>query len=118
VREAKESADALLKTSLRDNLLIVSQFLRLAAARRVENAESSEDENQALEGVLLAVYSGDEGAVSTMTKLVEGVEEQTLSTAGEQLQSTCEGKRSSDLCIANTLRRTHQSPLTSIQVTI
>lgn len=43
----------------------------------------------ALEGVLLNVYSGDEGAVSTILKLIEGSEEKTQSVSGEELQTSC-----------------------------
>ena len=89
VREVEKKADADAKRTVRDNFLALSQFLRLAAARRAEEADPTLDENMALEGVLLAVYGGDEHAVSTMIKLVEGSDEKTVGTAGEQLQSTC-----------------------------
>ncbi len=99
---AKEQADAVAKlaqkaeadasAALHDSLLILSQFLRLAAARRGEDADTTLDENMALEGVLLQVYSGDESAVATMLKLVQGSDEQTRSTAGETLQTTCKCK--------------------------
>lgn len=88
--EIKEKAVAEAKETLHSNLLILSQFLRLAAARRAEDADSTADENMALEGVLLHVYSGDENAVATMLKLVEGTDEQTRSTNGDVLQTTCE----------------------------
>jgi hypothetical protein len=84
---AKAEADA--NETLRSNLLTLSQFLRLAAARRTEDADSSSDENMALEGVLLHIYSGDENAVATMLKLVQGADEQTRSTTGDALQTTC-----------------------------
>lgn len=89
VREVKEKAESDLKRTVHDNLLILSQFLRLAAARRAEEADPTLDENLVLEGVLLAVYGGDEKAVSVMLKLVEGTDDHAHSTAGEQLQSTC-----------------------------
>ena len=89
VAELTEKADADANTALHSNLLILSQFLRLAAARRVEDADSSSDESMALEGVLLHIYSGDENAVATMLKLVQGADEQTRSTAGDTLQTTC-----------------------------
>ena len=97
---AKEQADAIAKltqkaeadaaVALHDNLLILSQFLRLAAARRAEDADATSDENMALEGVLLNIYSGDENAVAAMLKLVQGSDEQTRSTGGDALQTTCE----------------------------
>ncbi len=89
VAEVTEKAKADANVSLRSNLLILSQFLRLAAARRAEDADSSSDESMALEGVLLAIYSGDENAVANMLKLVQGDDEQTRSTSGETLQTTC-----------------------------
>lgn len=71
------------------NMLLLSQFLRLAAAKRAEEPESEVDANQALEGVLLQVYSGDNTAVETMVKLINGSEESTYSTSGTKLQTTC-----------------------------
>ncbi|KAI0518287.1 hypothetical protein F5B22DRAFT_600663 [Xylaria bambusicola] len=82
----KVAADA--KQSLHDSLLALSQFLRLAAARRSEEADAALDENMALEGVLLNVYSGDEHAVATMLKLIDGSDEKTRSVAGDELQTT------------------------------
>jgi hypothetical protein len=89
IAESKAKADAEADASLRINLLHLSQFLRLAAARRAEDVDSTADENLALEGVLLHIYSGDDNAVETMLKLVRGVEEQTTSTGGDALQTTC-----------------------------
>lgn len=90
INELTEKAAADAKQSLHDSLLALSQFLRLAAARRSEEADAGLDENMALEGVLLNVYSGDEHAVSTMLKLIEGSSEQTRSVTGDELQTTCE----------------------------
>jgi hypothetical protein len=86
--EAVAEAQAGFKQQLHDNLLLLSQFLRLAAYRREEAKEPESDESQAIEGVLLAIYSGDEGAVSSMLKLVEGSEDPILSVPGDQLQTT------------------------------
>lgn len=69
--------------------MVLSQFLRLAAHRRAEAPESTEDEDQALEGILLGVYGGDEAAVSVMLRLCEGTEDKTVSVGGETLQTTC-----------------------------
>ncbi|KAI2631761.1 hypothetical protein GGS21DRAFT_491664 [Xylaria nigripes] len=88
IRKLTEQATANAQKTLHDSLLILSQFLRLAAARRSEEADASLDENMALEGVLLNVYSGDEHAVSTMLKLIEGISEVTVSVAGEELRTT------------------------------
>lgn len=77
------------KKSLDENLLVLSQFLRLAAYRREEGSDPESDETQAIEGVLLAIYAGDDTAVSAMLKLVDGVNDKVLSVPGEELQTTC-----------------------------
>lgn len=87
--DAVEEAEAGFKNTLHDNLLVLSQFLRLAAYRREEAKDPESDESQAIEGVLLAIYSGDESAVSSMLKLVNGTDDQVLSVPGEQLQTAC-----------------------------
>ena len=86
---AVSDAKAGLKQELHDGLLVVSQFLRLAAARRQEDADQSLDENLALEGVLLAIYAGDESAVNTMLKLLGASEDKTTDVAGKTLETTC-----------------------------
>ncbi|KAI1404436.1 hypothetical protein F4819DRAFT_483609 [Hypoxylon fuscum] len=88
INQLKEQAAIETKKVQRENLLVLSQFLRLAAARRTEEADSGLDENMALEGVLLNVYSGDDNAVSTMVKLIEGSDEKTFSVNGDELQTT------------------------------
>ncbi|KAI1857988.1 hypothetical protein JX265_011018 [Neoarthrinium moseri] len=85
---ATEKSAADIKQSRHDNFLVLSQFLRLAAARRSEDADAGLDENMALEGVLLNVYSGDENAVATMIKLVDGADEKTRSVSGDELETT------------------------------
>lgn len=77
------------KKSQQEHLLVLSQFLRLAAYRREEAKDPESDESQAIEGVLLAIYAGDETAVASMLKLIEGSEEPILSVPGEHLQTTC-----------------------------
>ncbi|KAG5940244.1 hypothetical protein E4U59_002575 [Claviceps monticola] len=95
----KEKADAVSKAqigfqqSLRDNFLTLSQFLRLAAYRREEASETESEENQstesqAIEGVLMAIYTGDDNAVSSMLKLVHGTDEKVLNVSGETLQTS------------------------------
>ena len=90
MREATEAATAAGEKKLHDSLLTLSQFLRLAAARRADDQNQQLDENLALEGVLLQVYAGDESGVTTMLKLVQGVEETTKGVSNEPLQTTCE----------------------------
>lgn len=90
VAEVKKQAEADAKKSLHDGLLVLSQFLRLAAHRRAEAPESAEDEDQALEGILLGVYGGDEAAVNVMLRLCEGTEDKTIGVGGETLETSCE----------------------------
>lgn len=82
--EVKEVFDK----SFQENLLLLSQFLRLAAYRREEGRDPESDETQAIEGVLLAIYSGDSSAVAAMVKLLQGSAEQVVSVPGEKLEST------------------------------
>lgn len=89
VAEAKEAVEAAAKKELQDSLLIVSQFLALAAQRRAEDVDQSDDENMALEGVLLSIYAGDASGVVGMQKLVRGEDEPTKSVAGVLLATTC-----------------------------
>jgi hypothetical protein len=90
VAAAKADAATESKKEQQKNMLLLSQFLRLAAARRAEETDSALDENMALEGVLLAIYGGDDNAVAAMTKLIEASEEKTFAVTGEFLNTTCE----------------------------
>ena len=56
------------------NLLVLSKFLRAAAAKRQGGDETS-PENRAFEGALLLVYGGEAGAVTAMEKLILGSED-------------------------------------------
>ncbi|RYO80697.1 hypothetical protein DL766_002922 [Monosporascus sp. MC13-8B] len=108
--EIKEKAEADSKKTLHDSLLTLSQFLRLAAARRSEEADAGLDENMALEGVLLSVYSGDEHAVSTMLKLIEGSDEKTVSVNGEELQTTFGQVKAAAAAHVNTILSADAAP--------
>ncbi|KAI4119845.1 MAG: hypothetical protein LQ345_000312 [Seirophora villosa] len=55
----------------KDNLLVLSKFLRAAAAKRQGGDEAS-PENRAFEGALLLVYGGEAGAVAAMESLIVG----------------------------------------------
>lgn len=97
VEEAVEAARAAHKQDVDSAFLVVSRFLRLAAARRTEEANPDSDENQALEGVLLLLYTGDEVSVETTRKLVAGAADKTTSTAGDELPVTCKCSECSKL---------------------
>lgn len=93
VAQAKADAHAEAKAEFEkaqgENLLVVSQFLRLAAYRREESQDPESDESQAIEGVLLAIYAGDQSAVSAMQKLVNGTSDLIASVSAQPLTTTC-----------------------------
>jgi hypothetical protein len=74
---------------LRGGLLVLTQFLRLAAHKRNSPENADSDEARAFEGVLLGVYGGDEKAVDTAIKLMEGTEDNVPSVEGELLPVKC-----------------------------
>ena len=84
VRQAKESS----KKELSAKLLVLSRFLRAAAAKRQDGDESAE-ENRAFEGALLLVYGGDENAVKAMENLIDGSEELVATVEGSLSEFTC-----------------------------
>jgi len=89
VAAAKAEVIASSEQEQRADLLLLSQFLRLAAIRRGdEEADVNLDENKALEGVLSQVYTGDLSAVTTMVNLIQGSQQTTVSISAEPLQTT------------------------------
>jgi septum formation inhibitor MinC len=84
VDEAKREAEQLEN----DHILLLSKFLRLAAARRQEG-QADTDEGRALEGLLLSVYGGDANACTAVHKLVNGVGEKVFSTEHTLVDFTC-----------------------------
>ena len=76
------------KAEAKDSLLVLSKFLRAAAAKRQDGDETTE-ENRAFEGALLLVYGGDINAVLAMEKLIEGSDEKVPATNGDTLEVTC-----------------------------
>lgn len=87
---------------LKSKLLIFSQFLRCAAAKRVDEANQNSAESKAFEGALLYVYGGDEVAVDTALKIIDGSEEMVPSIDEENLGVKCKSLLSStsDLALA------------------
>lgn len=77
-------------TELRKKMLVFSQFLRAAAAKRNVEEDASTDENMAFEGALLLVYGGDQKAVDTAVSIVEGSDEQVPNIEGAPLPIKCE----------------------------
>ncbi|KAK4505079.1 hypothetical protein PRZ48_003042 [Zasmidium cellare] len=73
---------------LRSKLLLFSQFLRAAAAKRTIEEDADTDESKAFEGALLLVYGGDDKAVDTAINLIEGSDEHVPSIEGTPLPVT------------------------------
>jgi undecaprenyl pyrophosphate synthase len=71
-----------------DDLLVLSKFLRAAAAKRV-NGDEGPNENRAFEGALLQVYGGEDTAVAAMQKLILGSDEQVPGVDSEAVEYTC-----------------------------
>ncbi|KAL1636926.1 hypothetical protein SLS56_001023 [Neofusicoccum ribis] len=80
--KAEEEAKA--DKATKQRLLIFSQFLRAAAARRQQGDDESEL-SKAFEGALLLVYGGNPEAVEAAEKLISGSEEHVLSTESLEL---------------------------------
>ena len=84
---AEAAADG--KKEAKDNLLVLSKFLRAAAAKRQGGDESS-PENRAFEGALLLVYGGEVGAVVAMESLISGSDEKVPTVDQNPSDFTCE----------------------------
>lgn len=72
----------------KDNLLVLSKFLRAAAAKRQGGDETS-PENRAFEGALLLVYGGETGAVAAMESLIAGDDEKVPTVDQVPSDFTC-----------------------------
>jgi hypothetical protein len=89
VAAAKAEAQATAIKEQEESLLLVSQFLRLAAIRRGEEENAELEENKALEGLLAAVYTGNAKAVTAMVNLIQGSSENLKSVDNENTTVTC-----------------------------
>jgi len=88
VANAKAEAQGAAKKEQQENLLVLSQFLKLAAIRRGEDETAEREESKALEGLLAAVYEGNSNAVTAMLNLIQGSSEY-ISFNSEPLTITC-----------------------------
>lgn len=86
--EAATSAQSRSKQDLQDNLLLLSKFLRAAAAKRQDGDETAPD-NRAFEGVLLLVYGGESNAVTAMESLINGSDERVPTIDATPSELTC-----------------------------
>ncbi|EPS27459.1 hypothetical protein PDE_02402 [Penicillium oxalicum 114-2] len=83
IADATESSARL----LREQLLTLTKFL-CAAANMRHSGETESLESRALEGVLFQVYGGNQKAVDSMVKLVEGADEKVIGVEGDALEMT------------------------------
>lgn len=81
------------KDDAKETLLILSKFLRAAAAKRQAGDETS-TENRAFEGVLLLIYGGETDAVEAMERLVSGADEKVQTVDGILSDFTCKNSAS------------------------
>ena len=81
----------------KENLLILSKFLRAAAAKRQGGDETS-PENRAFEGALLLIYGGEASAVSAMEKLITGSDELVPTVDQVLSEFTCGSSFPLDSC--------------------
>lgn len=89
--DAVAEAVAAAEQDKRESLLMISQFLRLAAQRRADkNTDPESDESLALEALLFLFYDGEDGAVQGMLKYIQGADENVITSLGDSLQTTCE----------------------------
>lgn len=72
----------------KEKMLVLSKFLRAAAAKR-QTGDDTSTESRAFEGALLLVYGGDASAVAAMEKLIEGSGDKVPATDQELLDFTC-----------------------------
>ncbi len=76
------------KKGAKDSLLVLSKFLRAAAAKRQGGDETSA-ENRAFEGALLLVYGGEADAVIAMESLIDGSEDKVPTVDQVPSDFTC-----------------------------
>ncbi|KAH8794563.1 hypothetical protein F5882DRAFT_397977 [Hyaloscypha sp. PMI_1271] len=88
VAAAKSEAETNALKEQKSNLLLLSQFLKLAAIRRGEDEAAELEESKALEGLLAQVYAGDATAVAAMLNLIQGSGDTIVSVMGEALSVT------------------------------
>ena len=77
------------KKEAKENLLVLSKFLRAAAAKR-QGGDETAPLNRAFEGALLLVYGGEVGAVVAMESLIAGIEDKVPTTDSTPSEFTCE----------------------------
>ena len=90
VEARQEAADETRQEMLKKqnvDLLVLSQFLHAAAAKR-QSDEAETQEGRAYEGVLLLAYQGNSTSLEVLRSLVDGMEDKVPDTQGELLDFT------------------------------
>ena len=85
--EAADEAAVTSQQKFDDDLLVLSQFLHAAAAKRQDD-ELDPVEKAAFEGVLLLAYQGNNAAVTAFKDIAAGSEKKVSNTEGDQLELT------------------------------
>ncbi len=95
-----EAADQA-KKDAKDELLILSKFLRAAAARRQGGDETSA-KNRAFEGALLLIYGGEASAVVAMESLIAGSSDKVSTVDQTPSEFTCEFSQLKNVSVLST----------------
>ena len=85
-----EAADEAVVTARKrsdEDLLVISQFLHAAAAKR-QDEDIDADEKAAFEGVLLLVYQGNNAALTAFRDVVTGSDKRVSNTEGDEIAFT------------------------------
>ncbi len=85
--EAADEATITILKKFDGDLLVLSQFLHAAAAKRQDD-ELDPIEKAAFEGVLLLVYQGNNAALAAFKDIAAGSDKKVLNTEGDQLEFT------------------------------
>ncbi|KAK8248025.1 hypothetical protein HDK77DRAFT_426261 [Phyllosticta capitalensis] len=86
-KKAQATAEAKAEEVTKERLLILSQFLRAAAARR-QDCDDDSELSRGFEGTLLQVYGGNSEAVEAALKLIGSSSDRVMSTEGVELTIT------------------------------
>ncbi|KAN0110294.1 hypothetical protein V8E51_006681 [Hyaloscypha variabilis] len=122
VAATKAEAETNALKEQKDNLLLLSQFLKLAAIRRGEDEAAELEESKALEGLLAQVYAGDATAVASMLNLIQGSSDTITSVMGEALSVTYADIKTASLAqiaatpiLESEVEQPHESPSVEIE---
>lgn len=115
--EVTAEAHKSMSKKLDGDLLILSQFLHAAAAKR-QTAEAESEEGRAFEGALLLVYQGNNASLTTLKNLIAGSDDKVTSTLGEPLDFTFAQIKQSSIDDAPPEETTEEEPSDVVQSTV